>query len=227
MSAMRITQLIRCDREYKGVVLALGEQLRAERPLPLVINGLQGGASDAFIAELVQDGRALTRAPVLLFAENEDAAERVTALLLRASLHARHFKSRDLIFHSISASHDTERERLSVLSELCRGTLDAIVTTPAAALLYTMPKDTLLSSSVSLAVGDEISPDLLQQRLTALGFTAVDMVESAGQYARRGGILDIYPDAELAPVRIEFFGDEIDRMESFDPETQRVNAPRS
>ncbi len=225
MSAMRITQLIRCDREYKGVVLALGEQLRAERPLPLVINGLQGGASDAFIAELVQDGRALTKAPVLLFAENEDAAERMTALLLRASLHARHFKSRDLIFHSISASHDTERERLSVLSELCRGTLDAIVTTPAAALLYTMPKDTLLSAAVSLAVGDEISPDLLQQRLTALGFTAVDMVESAGQYARRGGILDIYPDAELAPVRIEFFGDEIDRMESFDPETQRVNAP--
>ncbi len=222
---MRITELIRCDREYKGVVLALGEQLRAERPLPLVVNGLQGGAGDAFVAEIVRDGRALSKAPVLLFAENEDAAERIAALLSRAELAVRVFKSRDLIFHSISASHDTERERLSVLSELCAGTVDAIVTTPAAALLHTMPRDRLIASSVRLRVGDEISPDLLQSKLSSLGFTPVDMVESAGQYARRGGILDIYADADLPPVRIEFFGDEIDRMESFDPETQRVSAP--
>jgi transcription-repair coupling factor (superfamily II helicase) len=222
---MRITELIRCDREYKSVVLALGEQLRAEKPLPLVVNGLQGGASDAFITEIVEDGRKLSGAPVLLFAENEDSAERIAALLSRASLSVRVFKSRDLVFHSISASHDTERERLSVLSEICGGTVDAIVTTPSAALLHTMPKDQLLASSVSLTVGDEISPDHLQERLSSLGFTAVDMVESAGQYARRGGILDVYADADQPPVRIEFFGDEIDRMESFDPETQRVSAP--
>ncbi len=222
---MRITELIRCDREYKSVVLALEEQLHTEKPLPLVVNGLQGGASDAFLAEIVRDGRALTGTAVLLLAENEDAAERVCALLSRSGLHAAVFKARDLVFHNISASHDTERERLSVLSSLMTGQIDAIVTTPAAALLHTMPREVLAETAVQLAVGDEISPDALQRKLTALGFTAVDMVESAGQFARRGGIVDVFANAEEPPVRIEFFGDEIDRMESFDPETQRVSAP--
>ncbi len=220
---MRITELIRCDREYKSVVLSLQEQLRTEKPLPLVVNGLQGGASDAFLAEIVRDGRALTKSPVLLLVENEDAAERICTLLLRADLEACVFKERDLVFHSISASHDTERRRLSVLSSLMAGQIDAIVSTPAAALLHTMPKQMLAQSSVQISVGDEISPDALQKKLSALGFTAVDMVESAGQYARRGGIVDVFASADEDPVRIEFFGDEIDRMEFFDPETQRVS----
>ena len=220
---MRITELIRCDREYKSVVLALEEQLRTEKPLPLVVNGLQGGASDAFLAEIVRDARTLTKTAVLLLAENEDAAERVSALLTRSDLRACVFKERDLVFHNISASHDTERKRLSVLSSLIAGQLDAIVTTPAAALLHTMPKDMLEASAVQLSVGDEISPDALQKKLIALGFAAVDMVESAGQFARRGGIVDVFANADEPPVRIEFFGDEIDRMESFDPETQRVS----
>ncbi len=220
---MRITELIRCDKEYKSVVFSIEEQLHTEKPLPLVVNGLQGGASDAFLTEIVMDGRALTKCPVLLLAENEDAAERLSAMLARAGLRAPVFKSRDLVFHSISASHDTERERLSVLSDLPENKLDAVVTTPAAALLHTMPRAQLLESSLCITAGDILSPEQMQKRLTALGFVAVDMVESAGQYARRGGILDIYADAEAQPVRIEFFGDEIDRMELFDPETQRVS----
>ncbi len=221
---MRITELIRCDREYRSVALAIEEQLRTEKPLPLVVNGLQGGASDAFLTEIVIDGRAATKCPVLLLAENEDAAERLSAMLSRADVRTCVFKSRDLVFHSISASHDTERERLSVLSRLLTNDLDAIVTTPAAALLHTMPKERLQDCSLCLTVGDVLSPEQMQKRLSALGFAAVDMVESAGQYARRGGILDVYADADAQPVRIEFFGDEIDRMEFFDPETQRVSA---
>ena len=222
---MRITELIRCDREYKSVVFSLEEQLHTEKPLPLVVNGLQGGASDAFLCEIVRDGRALTKTPVLLLVENEDAAERICALLSRADLSACVFKERDLVFHNISASHDTERRRLSVLSSLMSGKIDAIVSTPAAALLHTMPKEMLAQSAVQISVGDEISPDVLQKKLSALGFAAVDMVESAGQYARRGGIMDVFASMDDDPVRIEFFGDEIDRMEFFDPETQRVSAP--
>lgn len=220
---MRITELIRCDREYKSVILSLEEQLRTEKPLPLVVNGLQGGAGDAFLAEIVRDGRALTGTAVLLLAENEEATERFCTLLTRNGLRAAVFKARDLVFHNISASHDTERERLSVLSSLMKDALDAVVTTPAAALLHTMPKSVLESTSVQLAIGDIISPDDLQKKLIALGFTAVDMVESAGQFARRGGIVDVFANADDSPVRIEFFGDEIDRMECFDPETQRVS----
>ena len=80
---MRITELIRCDREYKSVVFSVEEQLHTEKPLPLVVNGLQGGASDAFLAEIVRDGRALTKTAVLLLVENEDAAEKICDLLLR------------------------------------------------------------------------------------------------------------------------------------------------
>ena len=174
---MRITELIRCDREYKSVVFSVEEQLHTEKPLPLVVNGLQGGANDAFLAEIVRDGRALTKTAVLLLVENEDAAERICSLLLRADLRACVFKERDLVFHSISASHDTERRRLSVLAELTAGQLDAIVSTPAAALLHTMPKQMLSEASVCLSVGD-ISFINLGSARRASGFVTISLLSS-------------------------------------------------
>jgi transcription-repair coupling factor (superfamily II helicase) len=109
-----------------------------------------------------------------------------------------------------------------------------MITTPDAALGYTIPKETLKKSTVKIDFDTRIEPADMAEKLVDAGFSRVDMVEGAGQFALRGGIVDIYPpygeyldaDGEVRtgsyPLRIEFFDDEIDRMGIFDPESQRM-----
>lgn len=214
--------LIRADREYDGVSRTVAEQCTAHTPLPVLVNGLTGGAVDAFFAESVRDSRAVSRVPVLVLCAAEAECERVAAWLSSVGLTVRIYPGREYIFHDISASHDAERERLSVLFSLCTGETDVVVTTGSAALSPTMPPDRLRALSLDIRLGDTLAPAALAARLVSLGFARVDMVESAGQFAVRGGIVDLFSDAGERPVRIEFFGDEIDRMGYFDPMTQRV-----
>ncbi len=221
----RLTGLIRLDREYGESVSVLLSQLKTKESKPMVINGLSGGAQLAYIAECIADLKGGSHTPALILTSSESEAISVSAKLSDAGITAPVYKGRDLVFHNISASHDIERERLSVLLSVLRCECDAVVTTLSAAMLYTMPEDKLLSLSVSMGVGDEISPSELSERLVTLGFVKVDAVESAGQYSRRGGIIDLWYSADENPIRVEFFGDEIDRMVFFDPQSQRSLAP--
>ncbi len=216
----RITGAFRYDREFLQFRTALSECFLAEKHLPLVVNGLASGATEAWLAEtariLTAEGRNL-----LLLLPTENEARAVASFLSLAEVPSAYYPTRDFITHTITASHDIERERLSVLQRLLKGGFCAIAT-PASAMQLTLPKEMLKENSASLSVGDEIVPEELAKKLLRMGFSAVETVEGAGQYARRGGIFDIYSPAEDAPVRIELFGDEIDRMAVFDPITQRV-----
>lgn len=218
---MNISQIIRLDKEFSAFRECLASDLKSASPLPIVINGLSGGASDAFITEAVREVVALNRGPVLVLTADDNERSEVFATLARAELKVAEYKPRELVFHNISASHDLERERLLVLSGICDGSYDAIVTTPAAALAYTMPRDVLNAHSLKLRLGDEISPADLAQKLVAMGFANVDAVESRGQFAKRGGIVDFWGADTDSPCRVEFFGDEVDRIVAFDAITQR------
>ena len=129
---------------------------------------------------------------------------------------------RDFSLSKVSASHSYEHERLSVLDKVINGTADIFVATPDAALQYTVPRQRLADITVNLTSGTEHSLDALSEKLTALGYSRCDMVEGEGQYSVRGGICDVFPPKYEKPVRIEFFGDEIDRIVSFDVMTQRA-----
>ncbi len=218
----KLSGFIRYDKEFSEALSTFRHRIKANEPLPLIINGLTSGASDAFLSEFLSETEALTVSPALIFVSSDRERERVCASLISSGIKALQYKPRDLVFYNISASHDTERERLSVLSSIMRGDCSAVVTTPSAAILATMPEELLLSLGISVKCGEEYSPLLLTTRLSELGFAAVDMVENAGQFAHRGGIVDIWSDAECNPVRVEFFGDEVDRIAYFDPETQRA-----
>ncbi len=74
---------------------------------------------------------------------------------------------------------------------------------------------------VTLRRGEEVDVEVLTAHLASVGYTQMDLVEMPGQFTRRGGILDVYSPESDRPVRIEFFGDEIDTIRKFDPETQR------
>ena len=219
---MSISEIIRQDREFLAFVDCFRADVKSGTPLPIVINGLSGGAVDAFITETVAENSKAGRRPAIILTSNDTERSELTAMLLRSGVRAAQYKPRELVFHNISASHDVDRERLLVLSACINGTLDAVVTTPAAALGYTMPRDVLLENSLSLALGDEIAPERLSERLVAMGFVSVDMVEARGQFAKRGGIIDFWGADISSPCRVEFFGDEVDRINSFDPLSQRA-----
>ena len=221
---MNISKIIRQDREFTAFLDCLNTDIKSQSPLPIVINGLSGGAESAFITETVREVTAHDKGPVLILAADDGERSEICALLQRSDVKAVEFKPRELVFHNISASHDVDRERLHVLSGIADGSIDAVVTTPSAALGYTMPRDILDSLSLSLNLGDEISPEALATKLVSMGFASVDSVESRGQFARRGGIVDFWGADTSYPCRVEFFGDEVDRIASFDPVSQRAIA---
>ncbi len=217
-----ISSLIREDREFVSSVETMREAYRAPKPLPIAVNGLSGGAKSAYVVEVVRDAARLSGAPVLIFVEGDEERERMLSLLATADIKAVGYKYREPVFSNISASHDVERERLSVLSLLISGGVDAIVTTASAAVSIAMPRALLEGSSLHIRIGTEISPENMTSRLVSLGFSAVDGVEGRGQFARRGGIIDFWGADMESPVRCEFFGDEIDRLSTFDPLSQRT-----
>ncbi len=217
----RLTSLIRLDSEFGATVSAIEEQLRRDEILPIIISGLAEGASAAYLAEALYEARRLSGAVAVVLVPSDVERARTAALLSSLGLAVAEYKPRDFVFHNFSASHDTERERLSVLSALVSDKLDAVVTTLSAASERTIPPERLVDLSLSAKPGDEFPPERLTERLSALGFSSVELVDGAGQFSKRGGIIDVWHKVDEPPVRIEFFGDEIDRMSYFDPITQR------
>ena len=82
-------------------------------------------------------------------------------------------------------------------------------------------RDYYAGLAVTLRRGEEVDVEVLTGHLASVGYTQMDLVEMPGQFTRRGGILDVYSPEADRPVRIEFFGDEIETIRKFDPETQR------
>ena len=219
---MKLSQLIRQDREFKEFLQTMSSSLDKESHLPISVNGLSGGARDIFLIESVREALQKSKKPILILLPTESERENITSLLSSIGIDALSYKSRDLVFYNVKASHDVDRERLSVLSAVISGEAKCIVSTPEAALGYTMPRAILEENSLAISIGDSHSPARLCQKLTNLGFMRVEIVDGKGQFSARGDILDFWGGESENPIRMEFFGDEIDRMTSFDPITQRT-----
>ena len=95
-----------------------------------------------------------------------------------------------------------------------------LVTYPEAVFEKVVPPAAFSSSMIRLKSGEQLDTDALMARLTATGFQRVDFVYEPGQFAMRGGILDVYSFGNDKPYRVELFGEEIDSIRLFDPETQ-------
>ncbi len=186
------------------------------------VAGVSGAAQinrSHLIASLLHD----TRRSAVVVCQDEMALRR-TQQELAAFLgqEAAVLPSRDLTFYSASAiSRGWEQQRLRRLYELAKGECPLLLTTWEALAVRTMPKACLFSSALELRLGAQISPEAIAERLVQAGYARGTLVEGVGQFALRGGILDVFSSACDAPVRIEFFGDEIDAMGFFDTVTQR------
>ena len=231
---MLIREALRTEPEYKELAADLKRALRG-RALPFAVCGLCDGAADVLLPALLADLKQGLSGAVLIVLPEEKECVRIQQFLTQYGIRAAFFGARDLNFYDITASHEYEHERLSVLWRLLEGELDAVLTTPDAALGYTVSRERLKGATLSLDTASVVDPATLAARLTDAGYTRVELVEGAGQFAVRGGIFDIYaPNSRVltaqgavtlqsAPIRVEFFGDEIDRMGVFDVVTQRIH----
>jgi transcription-repair coupling factor (superfamily II helicase) len=120
-----------------------------------------------------------------------------------------------------SVSRGWEHQRLSMLYTLAQGGYPVLLASAEALGLRTMPRSVLCGSAVSLVVGGSYDLDELVEKLVSLGYRRSTLVEGTGQFALRGGILDVYSPAAPSPVRLEFFGDELDSLGYFDTVSQR------
>ena len=126
-----------------------------------------------------------------------------------------------LPFENLSPHPDVQEQRASALWKLATGAVSILIAPVEAASLRLFQSDYYASLAVALRRGEEMDIEVLTAHLASVGYTQMDLVEMPGQFTRRGGILDVYGPEMDRPVRIEFFGDEIETIRKFDPETQR------
>ena len=115
--------------------------------------------------------------------------------------------------------------RMTLLADLAAARVQVVVAPVAALRQYVVPRTVFAEASFALAVGDEFGFDALQERLYGIGYHRADVVAAAGEFAVRGGIVDVWTATAAAPARVEFFGDEIESIRSFDLATQRSTDP--
>ena len=191
-----------------------------QRPVTKVC-GLSGSADAFAIATLAhKSGRA-----IVVITEQADSAHDLydDLAFLLSPQKVGLFPARQILPYDFRAPvGEIMGQRLSTLSRLLDGDVQVVVAPIRAVIEPTISWSELVDSRVSVAVGEESDLDDLCERLVRLGFRRVPLVEEVGDFARRGGLVDLFTaDAEY-PVRIEFFGDRVESIRLFDVATQRT-----
>jgi transcription-repair coupling factor (superfamily II helicase) len=192
-------------------------------------SGLPRAARTAVLAAL----RLELQVPILLLTDKTDRA-----LVLEDEWNFWHpdkslvfFPEPDpLYYEKVAWTRKTRRDRLRILSHLAALMMPGseikdppLIIAPLRALMTrTLPRREFLKASRKIKTGDQISPRLLAAEWVSAGYENTPVVTLPGQFARRGGILDLWPPGDRFPARLEYFGDEIEMLRRFDPENQRT-----
>ena len=185
---------------------------------PIAVSGLSG----VHRAQLTAAVRHKTQRPLLIVCADENEANRMAGDLHEllgedvSLLFAREWQLRDRVF----ASHGWEQQRIGSLCSLAAGKAPILVATVDGLMQRTLPPDALRGAVTDISLGDRFDLNALSKKLVESGYTRAETVEGVGQFALRGGILDVWSPLS-APVRVEFFDDEVDAMGEFDVTTQR------
>jgi transcription-repair coupling factor (superfamily II helicase) len=186
------------------------------------LEGVPVTAKGWMLAQLARE----TGRPIALVTYNADQAQRLAddlqtygvgedaqALLTSAT--------DTLIFHEGAPDAGILGRRAAALQRLARGEAQVIVGPIGAWLQRTVTPELIQDRRVALTTGETVDLATIQKTLVELGYERVEAVEQPGQWTRRGDILDVFPGDTNWPFRVDFFGDEIEAIRPFDPETQR------
>ena len=186
------SSFIREEEEYGQLLEAVGSCLRT-KPMPILVGGLCEGAVESFLVSLLDDLPAAAAAPSLILCPNGKSCRIIRDRLSACGISAEVFPPRDLNLYNITASHDFEHERLQVLTGILKGTLSVVVSTPDAALSYTIPPAVLKDATLVINKSDSLDLPAVSRALVDAGYIRCDLVDGIGQFSVRGGIIDIYP----------------------------------
>jgi transcription-repair coupling factor (superfamily II helicase) len=161
--------------------------------------------------------------PVLVLAHEPRAADVVAAgasVFLGPDRVLRFPAWESLPYEGISPAPQVAGARARAAYLLRRANEPLVVVAPVLAGLQGLVPDLGTHEPLGIQVGATLAPDLLGQRLVALGYARVDVVEHRGEFAVRGGIVDLFPSTARRPARLEYFGDEVESLREFAPATQ-------
>ncbi len=130
-----------------------------------------------------------------------------------------------LPFQNLSPHPEIQEERAAALWKLASGAASIVVTPVTAAAIRLRSSEYYVNLARTVRRAETLDADALVGHLNTVGYRGADVVEMPGQYALRGGILDVYSPEADRPVRVEFFGDEVESIRKFDPGTQRSSNP--
>lgn len=209
----KLLEILKTIPEYSAALGALSQGQNA------AITGIGQINRSHIIAGLY----AHTDDPIVVLCQDDLAAKRLREELkgfLGADCPV--LPSRELtLYDSAVVSRGWEQKRLRQLYDLVSGNTRLQIMAWDALSQRTVPPSVLRNATFTLEIGKEYALDTLLEKLSGAGYSRCAMVEGPGQFAVRGGILDVFSPAAELPVRMEFFGDELDAMGYFDTNTQR------
>ncbi len=176
-------------------------------------------ASGRPLIVVVADNRAAEElAPVLRgFSELTGASDPASVVA---------FPARDVLpFQNLSPHPEIQEERAVALWKIATGVAAIVVAPIAASGIRLRGAEYYADLARVVRRGESVDTEALLQHLNTVGYTPADIVEMPGEYARRGGIFDVYSPEADRPVRLEFFGDEVESIRKFEPRTQRSSSP--
>ena len=190
---------------------------------PISVSGAAASHKTNMIAALVSQ---LNRRALIIVPDESTAIRFAADLSTLLGEKVLHFPARDYVLLDVDgASGEFEHQRLGVLSAVLRKEAKVVVSSIESACERTIPVKKLEESILTIDSDGQYDCEKIVEKLVAMGYQRRDQVEGICQFARRGGILDIFPPDRTDPVRIEFWDDEIDMMSSFQVDTQRRQDP--
>ncbi|MFF5996842.1 transcription-repair coupling factor [Lysinibacillus sp. KU-BSD001] len=209
-------QLFLQDKHIKSLL----DQIKKGEADQQLVTGLTGGARPAFLQALFKE----TGKPIYVLSPNLLQAQKLVddlaSLLGEESVFyypADEFIAADMTI----ASPELRAQRIATLDHLAKGTMGIYVLPIAGVRKYMTPPNSWRSHFLQASMGEDIDMDNWLTQLVAMGYTRNSMVTAPGEFAARGGIVDIYPPYLEAPIRMELFDTEIDSIRSFNADTQR------
>ena len=197
-----------------------------------MIAGVPEGYDAPFLARLVRDSAAAGPATHLHVARDDARMAQLVAGLafFAPEIEVLTFPAWDCLpYDRVSPHRDIVSQRIDTLTRLTAGDPEGgrrrVVLTTVSAFLQRVPaRDSFAGTVLDLTAGLTLPQEKLVAFLAGNGYLRAETVGDSGEYAVRGGIVDLFPPGAEAPVRVDFFGDEIEQIRSFDPLTQRSTA---
>ncbi len=192
------------------------ELAKKKKNMPVEITG-----TDGFARYYVMDCLGTDRIK-LIITYSEDRAKEILDSYVFFDRNILYYPSKDILFYSADIhGHTILRQRMEVVKGIIEGTVSTVVVSIDALLNKIVPIDEIKAHIVTFRSGEVLDLEKMKKTLVSLGYERNDWVDGVGQFAVRGGILDIFPMSSECPFRIELWGEEIDSIRSFDVESQR------